>query len=183
MWLATLNCKGLRLQNKLDMLHALTEKEHPDILFLQETHVDTLKFGKTIERKIGAKIFWSFGTTHARGVGVYFNTKLDFHLHKFVSDPFGRFIVIDAKIEDKEFRIINVYAPNNAAERKEFYIELYPHFVTSKAIIFGGDLNCLKDPSIDKLNGNPNNGTSGWNEISTILKDSHLTDVYRYKFP
>ena len=183
MWLATLNCKGLRLQNKLDMLHSLIERECLDILFLQETHVDNLKCGKSIERKIGANIFWSFGTTQARGVGVYFKTTLDFHLHKFVSDPFGRFIVIDAKIDDKEFRIINVYAPNNAAERKEFYIELYPHFVTPKAIIFGGDLNCLKDPSIDKINGNPNNGTSGWNEISILLRDSHLVDVYRYKYP
>ena len=183
MWLATLNCKGLRIQTKLDMLQTLIEKEHLDILFLQETHVDTLKFRKSIENKLRANIFWSFGTTHARGVGVYINKKLDFHLHKFDTDPFGRFIVIDAKIKDKEFRIINVYAPNNAAERKDFYKELYPHFVTPKNKIFGGDLNCLKDPNIDKINGNPNNGTAGWKEINTILQDSHLVDVYRYKYP
>ena len=183
MWIATLNCKGLRQQNKLDMLNTIIEKEHLDILFLQETHVDALKLGKSIENKIGGNMFWSFGTNNARGVSIYFNTSLDLNLHKFFTDPFGRFIIVDAKIREKEFRIINVYAPNNAAERKEFYTDLYPYFVTPKTLIFGGDLNCVKDPSIDKINGNPHNGTSGWNEISTLLRDSHLLDVYRHMYP
>ena len=183
MWVATLNCKGLHLSNKSDLLKILIKKENPDILLLQETHVDSLKFGKLIEKKIGGKFFWSFGTNNARGVGVYIKTSLDFVFYKFITDPFGRFIVIDAKIQGREFRLINVYAPNNQADRKQFFRDIYPYFVTPKAIIFGGDLNCIKDVTIDKINGNPNMGTSGWNEISTLIKDSHLIDTYRHIFP
>ena len=183
MWIATQNCKGLHLSNKSDLLKILIEKENPDILLLQETHVDSLKLGKLIEKKIGGKFFWSYGTNNARGVGVYIKSSLNFVFYKFITDPFGRFIVIDAKIHDNDFRIINVYAPNNAADRKQFFKDIYPYFVTPKTIIFGGDLNCVKDVTIDKINGNPDMGTSGWNEISTLIKDSHLVDAYRHIFP
>ena len=184
MIIGTQNCKGLQLdRSKTDCLKILLDKEKIDILFLQETHVDTLKLGKHIENKLDGKMFWSFGASNARGVGIYLSKFLEFHVHKFITDPFGRFLIVDATIEGHDFRIINIYAPNYPSERKTFYVNIYPYFVTNRSIIFGGDLNCVKNTTIDKINGDPNGGQIGWSELSVLIKDNKLSDVYRHKFP
>ena len=153
MLIGTQNCRGLHfdINNKINNLKLLIEKEKLDVLFLQETHVDTLKLGKCIENKLEGKIIWSFGTNNARGVGIFFNESLDVNIHKFITDPFGRFLIADVTIESNDLRLINVYAPNDGLERKNFYRDLYPYFVSPKPIFFGGDLNCIKDTSIDKI--------------------------------
>ena len=186
MLIGTQNCRGLQLDNynnRVDSLKLMLEKEKLDILFLQETHVDNLKLGRSLENKLDGKIFWSFGTNNARGVGVYFNKNLDVNVYKFITDPFGRFLVIDGIVEGNDLRFITVYAPNDGLERKDFFIDLFPYFVTCKPIIFGGDLNCVQDTSIDKIKGDPNAGTKGWNELSMLTKDSNLIDVYRHMYP
>ena len=120
MIIGTQNCNGLQLdKSKTDCLKTLVDKEHFDLLFLQETHVDTLKLGKSIENKLDGKMFWSFGASNSRGVGIYLSKLLEFHVHKFITDPFGRFLIVDATIEGNDFRIINIYAPNNPTERKK----------------------------------------------------------------
>ena len=184
MLIGTQNCRGLHLENdKVLNLKLMLDKEKIDILFLQETHVDNVKLAKSIENKLDGKLFWSLGSNNARGVGIYFNKHLDVHVHKFITDPFGRFLIIDANVEGDVIRLVNVYAPNDGTERKTFYTDLYPYFVIPKPIIFGGDLNCVKDTSIDKINGNPNKGMVGWAELSILTRDSNLIDIYRHKFP
>ena len=185
MLIGTQNCRGLHfdMNDKINNLKLLIEKEKLDVLFLQETHVDTLKLGKCIENKLEGKIIWSFGTNNARGVGIFFNESLDVNIHKFITDPFGRFLIVDVTIESNDLRLINVYAPNDGLERKNFYRDLYPYFVSPKPIFFGGDLNCIKDTSIDKINGNPDKGLIGWTELSILTRDSNLIDAYRHKFP
>ena len=68
------NCRGLRY--KADSLKLLLQRNNLDILLMQETHVENLKIGKSIEKQLDGKIFWSFGPNNARGVGVYIKNHL-----------------------------------------------------------------------------------------------------------
>ena len=60
---------------------------------------------------------------------------------------------------------------------------MYPYFLTPRTIIFGGDFNCVQNTAIDKIGGNPNKGTLGWNELAVLVRDNNLVDVYRNKNP
>ena len=138
-----------------------------------------LRLEKSIEKQLDGIIFWSFGPNNARGVGVYIKNSLNINIYKFTPDPFGRYIIIDFNLFEKDFRIINIYAPNNAPERKQFFIDLYPHFLTPKTIIFWGDFNCLQNTTIDKIGGNPHYGNVGWTEIATIVKELTKTPYFQ----
>ena len=74
MKIASLNVCGFKTSYKLESVRYYIEKFKLDILFLQETHVDNLQLGRTIENKLNGKIYWSF--SFKRGVGIFISNKL-----------------------------------------------------------------------------------------------------------
>lgn len=183
MLIGSLNCNGLRDQNKVQLVKHLIDREKIDVLFLQETHIDTLNFGRKVACKLGGHVFWSFGQPRGRGVAIFVSKTVNLKVQRFVCDPFGRFILLDVNIDGKSVRFFNVYAPNIPAQRRQFYKDIYGHFVTPKTIVLGGDFNCISNPKLDKIGGNANRGVDGWAELSTLLTDFRLKDVFRNKFP
>ena len=60
----------------------------------------------------------------------------------FNYDPVGRYIVLNLTIGDQQFCIINVYAPNDIKERKNFFNGLDCHLTGQKQFILTSDFNC-----------------------------------------
>ena len=70
-------------------------------------------------------MLWSLSSPNSKGVGIYFSNNLSFNLEHFDFDPFGRYVKADVDIDGTHMRIVSVYAPNNAAERKNFFNDIY----------------------------------------------------------
>ena len=55
------------------------------------------------------KHFWSFGGNNSRGVGILLAKDLNYTLLNKTYDLDGRTAVVDIKMGDNKFRLINIY--------------------------------------------------------------------------
>ena len=83
---------------------------------------------------------WAFGDNHSRGVGIIIKVGLNYKVSRFDYGPNGRLLILDLRIANVEYRLINVYMPNNPRERKEFITQLSVFCNTSRNVIYGGTL-------------------------------------------
>ena len=128
---------GLEIWLK-DRVFNMFRLEDWDILFLQETHCTCIKEARVWSDSIVQKALWSVGKKHSGGVGICFRAGLNFHLVNF--DFEGRYLVVDVDINNVEFCLINIYAPNNHVQRKIFMSDLCKFMVTRQNIILGESL-------------------------------------------
>ena len=98
-------------------------KKNADILLLQETY-STIE----IERKLSQEwkpwnCIFSNGTYHSKGVAILIRNTLNYDINNCVSDPNGRFIIMDVNVNGQEFVIVNMYAPcvSKPKEQVEFW--------------------------------------------------------------
>ena len=151
--LTTINCKGLRNFNKRDVIFERCRQTGTDILFLQEAHIVCGKEINNWNLQWGGKGFWSFGSEHSRGVGILLHRQLDYKFVHFKHDFEGRLLVLDIDLGDCKIRLINVYCPNDARDRKEFLDNLQVYLACSRKIILGGTLILWKIYSWIKREG------------------------------
>jgi exonuclease III len=119
--IATINVNGFRQSRKHYEIANILKLYRLDILCIQESQIATLDVGKLIESKLKCKALWNFGTYKNRDSSRYiFNN--DFHIQKFDLDIEGRFLCLDLVIKGKSLRVICMYAPNNAKERKQIFL-------------------------------------------------------------
>jgi len=179
---ATFNCNGLlngkTQYNILDFVNTC----HINILFLQETYLYSKQQINKINKSLQCSCsYWSFGEINSKGVGILlFDSNIKVLRHEF--DLHGRFLCVDIKYFTHTMRLINVFSPNITVERKHFISNL-DKYLCQPNIILGGDFNCIMEPSIDKIGGNPLSGTAGSKEIRFLCTDFHLKDGYRTLFP
>ena len=188
MKIGTLNVNGLNANRgparlKLTSLDMLIQKHKIDILLLQETHIDKLDLGKKIAEQLGGNMFWSLtGDPLSKGAAIFISKSCNANIVKFHHDIEGRLIYVDID-KGLNYRLVNIYAPNDPLRRKEFFNNLIYAFNTSRQIILGGDFNCVADTSLDKIGGNLRLGTAGWKELSKVNLTRKLVDVFRYFYP
>ena len=80
-----------------------------------------------------------------------FNNNFNFQILKFFSDPEGRFVMVDIKLESKIFKtLVNIYAPNE--EKPTFFQSILNQLLcfACSEIILGGDFNLVIDVQRDK---------------------------------
>ena len=70
-----------------------------------------------MRKKWGGSCFWGFDGSRSRGTCIIFREDLPFTKQRFYYDAVGRLVVVDASMYGSCYRLINVYAPNNHAER------------------------------------------------------------------
>ena len=185
--ITTLNINGLSEKNsKSEKLHKLLfyqNQFHWDIIFIQESHISDILRAKEITKNWVGKWFWSFGSSNSRGVGIFLSCNLNFHLDHFYYDTEGRIILVDITIDVVKFRLLNVYLPNSATERKDFINELDNYLLVNRALIIGGDWNFVENTKLDRNTVPDNVGTFGKVEISKLKSDFHLIDPFRIIHP
>ena len=125
----------------------------------------------------------SFGSNRSRGVGIMFSRQVNMQLESYNYDHEGRILCADITLANTKLRLINIYAPNSASERRLFIKNLEAYLITSREIIIGGDWNCIENLSLDKIGGNEDRGTYGAKELFQLKTDFHLKDVFRVKHP
>ena len=122
-------------------------------------------------------------SSHSRGVCIMFDETLDVELINRHCREDGSFLLLNVKIYDQIFCLVNVYAPNTEKARKDLSIKVKKWIVqfglTNVNVILGGDLNtCLRD-----INRCPQTHLKDTSRIklNDVITDLNLRDIWASK--
>ena len=118
----TVNVRGtIKNPQQRNKLLSCVQLQDINILSLQETHVCDMKYKFEIDRIFDCKLYWSFGTNDSKGVAILVMNNFDRTIEKFERDIDGRIVTVNIRSELRNFKIVNVYAPNNNTEKKNIF--------------------------------------------------------------
>ena len=109
--LLSLNARGIRSFDRRKSIFNWLFKSSADICFLQETY-STPEVENEWKKQWKGKTFFSHGTNHSRGVLILVKEQLDFRLQSLKVDSQGRYVLLEALIQDSPFALLNIYAPH-----------------------------------------------------------------------
>ena len=143
----TLNVNGLNNLEKADRLFHMLNFKKFDIILLQETKIERHKAPDLInlwyQTTEGGQAFFNPSETKgARGVAVLLANKLKNAKTKNIdTTTFNeRAILMEIEFENEWFHITNVYAPNDAKNRKSFLQKIGEAMDPNKTNFLAGDL-------------------------------------------
>ena len=83
------------------------------------------------------------------------------------------------KYEQEILQIINIYAPANPTDRKNFYTNLQNFIDYDQKTIIAGDFNMIENTLVDWTGGNPNKTHTIGSETLKIVKNKlNLIDIW-----
>ena len=119
----SLNARGIRPIEKRKAIFGWLLKQKVDLCFLHETY-STKEVENIWKKQWKGEMFFSHGSEHSRGVLILIKNSLEFELISVRSDKEGRFIFLEAFVQDQKFLFVNIYAPNKSSEQTLFLIKL-----------------------------------------------------------
>ncbi len=185
--ISSFNCNRLAEKKKRgDVFMWLADKNY-DILCLQETHStqsDEIKWKG--EWGGGGEIYCSHGCSSSRGVMIMYKKKGNIMIKETVAHHTGRYIIQHILADNKDFVLMNLYAPNsddplffeniiNTLQEKELH---------DKGLIMVGDYNNVLDVHLEQKGAqNRNYHAKSYNAISGIMSSLDLIDIWRMQNP
>ena len=176
----SLNIRGINQSTKRRKLFRWQHHQRADCYFLQETYSDE-KCITSWESEWGGTVYAAHGSKHSKGVLFLINPKFDYQVEKCIKDKNGRFIILDLKVENSHFILVNIYAPNDSTQQVKFLKDLQGLLApfSGENIIIGGDFNCPLT-SADKMGGRSVHFKQNViNEITKLSSLYSLCDVWR----
>ena len=181
--LITRNCNGLRNKVKRQICFQWFKKQKADIVLIQETH-----WCKDIEHIIRSEwkgsAFFNHGTRNARGVAILIKKQSEFKLMSEYKDQNGRFLLVQCKVHEHIYIVVNVYAPNIHVKREVFFKSLHDLLrqkfnmnSLQTQLIIGGDFNCVLNPKVDTFNVKTKYKTPM--SLKQMMKNCKLIDIWR----
>ena len=155
-------------------------KQQADICFLQETY-STKELENSWKMQWKGQMFFSRGSEHSRGVLILIKNSLEFELKSVRQDSQGRFVLVEASVQDQKFIFLNIYAPNKTNEQTIFFDRIKDELDNTCIdddcrIIIGGDFNVILDPEFDGQGGNAKLKESA-RQIENICSLNDLVDI------
>jgi len=103
-------------------------------------------------------MLFAHGTNHSKGVLILFSENLQIDISHVLEDSEGRYIFVEALVQDAPFLLVNLYAPTKNQEQGVFFDGVANTLENlsldhNGQIIIGGDFNCHLNSSIDNLGG------------------------------
>ena len=128
-------------------------------------------------------VFSAFGSRCSAEVSLLVGPSLNAIVNLVFADDGGRLVVADVAVKSFELRVVAVYAPNYAGERRSVFWLLGLFLDGPKWLVLVGDWNAILDPKIDK-GGRGARGLD-WCESSLIdlLAEHNLIDRFRLDWP
>ena len=182
--ICTFNVKGLNDSSKRQQSYHWLKLNKYSICLLQEIHCQEQTYD-IWKKEWGGDIFLSGNSSSSVGVGILVNTNLTYTFKEYNNIIEGRMQTLKLLIKEKEYIILNIYAPNNAADNYNFLTKIEEFVISndSETIIIGGDFNTVIDSDIDKKNGNLNNNKRNRAKINNILENNDINDIWRLLNP
>ena len=181
--LASINCHSLRCEIKQASVFNFLNANNINIVCLQETWMDGMHYKKILQNKWNCDAFMSPSLeNNSCGVAILAKKNLNLNILKIFNDAEGRLVFIDFKIQDNVFRLINIYAPTNSPQRKEFFKFISVFTNCNKSLIMAGDFNMIES-DLDKRGGNLENGYGGKQILNSIKETAEMKDAFRHLHP
>ena len=182
--ICSLNCKGLQQSEKRKRLIEWSNQQKCDLLLMQETHFTNDMLNK-LNNEFNGKMFVSIGSSNSRGVAIWLKNNLNYKLIDEFTDSEGRLLLLNIEINENILTIVNIYAPNNAKLRNNFFKNLNS-FINKNStgqLILGGDYNNIISSIDSKHNSKPLNLKKTGSNLYKLIKSLKLKDVWREKNP
>ena len=119
----SLNVRGLSNFKKRRAIFAWCRKQNANIIFLQETH-STHDKEKQWKAEWGAPLELAHGSSNARGVAILLRNGFNCKIKQKIVDSMGRYLGVEAEINDENYFLLNVYEPNNDNQAAKYYDHL-----------------------------------------------------------
>ena len=186
----SLNVNGIRDKTKRTSIFHWLKEKNADLCFIQESHCESEDDIKVWSSEWGGDSYWANYNSFSRGVAVLVKPKLKLEIRNVIRDPNGRYIWAEIENDDKNIKILNIYAPNNGNDRDLFFknMKTFIHKNiqnTPTELVVGGDFNCTLNVNIDRRkNKQSRAGTDkGTKELLDLMHDCSLEDVWRRRHP
>ena len=149
-----------------------------DIMFLQETHLKTTDHARLHKPWIG-QVFHSNFNVRARGVAILVNKRIQFTASNIIADQNGRYIIVTGILYQTPVLLVNVYAPNwDDVNFMDTLFSSLPNLNTHR-LIFGGDLNCVLNPALDRSSPKSLTLSKTSTSVSTFMNENGCVDPWR----
>ena len=166
------NVKGLKLTKKrIKLFEYFKPKLAPsNVLLAQETH-SIKEIGQNWKDKLNEQILFSHGKFNSCGVFIAFLGSKSVFITKEIFDNNGRILVLQVKIDDEIYLLVNLYNSNTELEQLETLLELETILLKFDAneyndTIFSGNYNVMRKV----------------NNILEINNKFDLWDIWRIKY-
>ena len=184
--LLSLNARGIRSFEKRKAVFGWVMRQQVDICFIQETY-STKEVENVWKKQWKGEMYFSHGSVHSRGVLVLIKNSLEFQIKSMRQDKEGRFIFLEALVQDQKFLLVNIYAPNKTSEQTYYFDKIKEELDNIDIdddcrIIIGGDFNVILDPDLDGWGGKPKLKESV-KQIENICLLYDLVDIWRLRNP
>lgn len=182
----TWNVKGLRSPNKRTKLLRFLKRYRPDVVFLQETHLELSDFHRVAKFWVG-QVYGSSSVQRKAGVLTLINKSFSHSVISHTSDAEGRESILVISREGKTTALCNIYGPNG--DNSSFYQNLgvTVRGLSADMVILGGDLNTVLSPSEDRRPDRDSRLTqtirSRDKVLTPFLDFTGLTDAWRDAHP
>ena len=116
---------GFALFEKRKAVFSWLVNSDADIIFLQETY-STRDIENIWRKQWKGKMFFSHRSSHSRGVLVLVKDNLDFKIHSTEEDSQGRYIFLEAYIQDSPYSLLTftlqISVVNNLSSSKTYRV-------------------------------------------------------------
>ena len=150
----------------------------------QEIH-SSLNDGKQWKDEFNGPLFFSHGKTNSCGVATGFCGKNSFSMIDQKSDENGRILITEAKINEDNLIVINIYNSNTESEQLKTFSILQNMLddieISNKQIVFCGDFNLIFDCKLETNGGNPILKKKYLAKLIEINENLNLCDIWRGK--
>ena len=180
----TLNVNGFSTKKRREKYFCWFRKLKFHALFLQETHCFDKETASEWSLEWGPRnnSIWTTGSSNSKGVAILFKPHSDYQLSNIKIDDLSRYIYVEVCIDECEFKLINIYAPNNPKDRVSFFEELNSWVDIDKNNLVGGDYNCTLDSELDRK-GCTSEYDQGRIELKEVINKKFLVDIFRKRNP
>ena len=145
-----------------------------DIIFLQETLAAKAEAIAKFREKWPGESFWSPALGKQGGVAILLSKNFQSSVSQWKKDTSGRILSILLRLGEQRYNFLNIYAPTNPRERKEFFNSLHEYMFPHSIKVIGGDFNSFES-ELDKFGGNVNTST----DLKEFRTRFQLVDVWR----
>lgn len=91
------------------------------------------------------------------GAAILIHKRIQLNATTVISDTQGRFVIVSGLLYHKPVVLVNIYAPNWDDDKFIGKVMSSIPDLNSQQLIFGGDLNCVMNPALDRSNSKSTN--------------------------
>ena len=153
-----------------------------DFVCLQETHVSSCAECSSWFSPYGFLCVTSPGLVHSCGSVILYRHR--FELKKSSFDPAGRFVYAVFSLQDVEFAIACIYAPNWNPARDDFFDYVSDMVDRQVPTVLRGDFNAVFNPSLDRRGSDVFDvSLESSRALASLFSDCCVVNVWRQLQP